>query len=104
MLTSVVFARNIGKFRLAQHIVEELLCEPPDPSLIVRALIFGASTYRDRGGYDAALVFANHAEYLVDSTQLIVINLRNPYAGSEFMESLSVELDDVVLREHRVSP
>lgn len=66
MQSSAVAVRNLGKFNLAHHIMTELLCEPPDPSLIVPVLLLGASTFRGLGATAGALAFANYAEDLVD--------------------------------------
>lgn len=55
-------ARNLGKYRLARQIVDDLLCEPPDRSLVVQVLTLGASLWRGLGSIDAALAFVRQAE------------------------------------------
>jgi tetratricopeptide (TPR) repeat protein len=63
--TTVAFAttaRNLGKLRLTMKIVEDLLLEPPDRSLIVAVLTLAASVWRGLGSHDAALGFVRQAE------------------------------------------
>ena len=60
-LSFAITARNLGKFRLAKQIVEDLLCEPPDPSLTVRVFVVAASTWRGLGAVDAAVAFVQYA-------------------------------------------
>ncbi len=57
-----IAARDVGRYRLAQQLVDELLCEPPDPSILVQALIHAASIWLGRGSADAALAFLQQAE------------------------------------------
>ncbi len=61
LLTLAVFARNLGKFRLAQHMVTEVLCEPPDASLKVRALVLASSVWRILGSLDMAVALVREA-------------------------------------------
>lgn len=62
-------ARDLGKIRLAKKIVDDLLCTPPDPSLLVNVLVLGASTWRALGSLDAAIAFLDRAEKLLDGTR-----------------------------------
>ena len=61
-LAFAVAARNLGKFQLARQIVDELLCEPPNPEFIVEALVLAASLWRGLGSLDVALALVNQAE------------------------------------------
>ncbi len=54
-------ARNLGKFRLARRLVDDLLCEPPHPTLISRVLVLGASAWRGCGSLETALALARQA-------------------------------------------
>jgi tetratricopeptide (TPR) repeat protein len=65
ILTFAVTARNLGKFRLARQLVDELLCEPPDPSLRVNVLVLASSLWRGLGSLDAALAFVRQAAAVV---------------------------------------
>lgn len=62
MLAFGVAARDLGKMRLAKKIVDDLLCTPPDPSILVNVLVLGATTWRALGSLDAALAFIARAE------------------------------------------
>src|SRR5262249_23300035 len=48
-LLFAVYARSLGKTRLARMLVEELLCGPPDPTLLVDALVLAASLWNRAG-------------------------------------------------------
>lgn len=65
ILTFAVTARNLGKFRLARQLVDELLCEPPDASLRVNVLVLASSLWRGLGSLDAALAFVRQAAAVV---------------------------------------
>jgi tetratricopeptide (TPR) repeat protein len=55
-------ALNVGKVRLARQIVDDLLCEPPDPAILVRVLVLASLLWRGLGSTDAALAFIEQAE------------------------------------------
>lgn len=55
-------ARNLGKYRLARQIVDDLLCEPPVAEVLVRALVLSGSLWRGLGSLDAALGMIRQAE------------------------------------------
>jgi tetratricopeptide (TPR) repeat protein len=57
-------ARDMGKFRLARQLVEDLLCEPPDRSLLVRVLVLEATLWTVLGSSDMALAVILRAESL----------------------------------------
>lgn len=62
-------ARGLGKFRLARQVVDDLLCEPPEPSLAVRVFVLASSLWRGLGSADAALAFLRQAETYLDHAQ-----------------------------------
>ena len=66
-LAFAITARNLGKFRLAKQIVEDLLCEPADPSLRVQVLTLASSLWRGLGSIDTALALARRARELLSS-------------------------------------
>ncbi len=55
-------ARGLGKFRLARQLVDDLLCEPPEPSLALRVFVLASALWRGLGSADAALAFLRQAE------------------------------------------
>lgn len=61
-ITFATTARNLGKCRLAKQVIDDLLLEPPDPSLVVRVLTVAASIWRGLGSADVALGFVRQAE------------------------------------------
>ena len=61
-ISFAVAARNLGKYRLAKQIIDDLLCEPPDPQLLVRALVLAASLWRGLGSIEVALALVDRAE------------------------------------------
>lgn len=62
-------ARNLGKYRLARQIVDELLCEPPAVSVLVPALVLAASLWRGAGALDVALGMIKQAEARLSEEQ-----------------------------------
>jgi transcriptional regulator with XRE-family HTH domain len=63
--TSLAFAtavRNLGRYRLARQIVDDLLCEPPAVPVLVPALVLAASIWRGHGALDVALGMIRQAE------------------------------------------
>ena len=61
-LLFATLARNLGKYRLARQIVDELLCEPPAPDVLVPALVLAASLWIGLGGTEVALGLISQAE------------------------------------------
>jgi tetratricopeptide (TPR) repeat protein len=57
-----VFAHDLGKIKLAKQLIEDLLCEPPDASLIPQTLILASNIWRDLGSHQIALALLNQAE------------------------------------------
>jgi tetratricopeptide (TPR) repeat protein len=57
-------ARDLGKFRVARQLVEDLLSESPDRSIIVNALILESTLWRARGSADMALAVVQRASAL----------------------------------------
>ena len=60
-LNFAAFARNLGKIRFAKKLVDELLCEPPEPALLVDTLILAASVWGRAGSSEAGLAFIARA-------------------------------------------
>jgi tetratricopeptide (TPR) repeat protein len=61
-LMFATLARNLGKYRLARQIADELLCEPPEPDVLVPALVLAASLWVGLGGTAVALGLVREAE------------------------------------------
>jgi tetratricopeptide (TPR) repeat protein len=66
ILAFAVFARDLGRFELAHQLVEDLLRERPEPSILVNILVLGASVWRGLGSMEAALAFQARAELHLD--------------------------------------
>ena len=60
-LTFANAARDLGKFQLAKHIVEDLLCEPPHPSIAGRVLVLASAIWRGLGSSEVALALVRQA-------------------------------------------
>jgi len=56
-----IAARNLGKFRLAKQMVDDLLCEPPSDSLLINVLVEASSLWRGLGSLEAALALVRQA-------------------------------------------
>lgn len=63
-----VAARNLGKYKLARQLVDDLLCEPPDPAILPRVLVLASSLWRGLGSMDVALALVRQAAATVDPT------------------------------------
>jgi len=59
-------AAGLGRLQLAREILSELLCEPPDPSLVTRVLLQAATVWSRSGAPDAAMGFLREAEVRAD--------------------------------------
>jgi transcriptional regulator with XRE-family HTH domain len=57
-----IAARNQGKHRLARQIVEDLLLDSPDPSVLVSALVLMSTVWQGLGSLEAASAFIHEAE------------------------------------------
>jgi tetratricopeptide (TPR) repeat protein len=55
-------ARDLGKVRVARQVVDDLLCEPPDASLMARVLLLAASLWRRSGSLEVAVALIRQAE------------------------------------------
>ncbi len=62
MLSYAIAARGLGRLSSAQRFVDDLLCAPPHRSLLVSALLVGASLWHLRGGSEVAIAYLRHAE------------------------------------------
>jgi transcriptional regulator with XRE-family HTH domain len=56
-----IAARDLGKLNLAQRLVNDLLCEPSEPSLMARVLIQASTVWHALGSVEAALAFVRQA-------------------------------------------
>jgi len=62
LLSFAVAAGSLGKFQLSRQIVDDILLEPPDPTLLVPVLIQAAHCWHWLGSGEAALAFLSRAE------------------------------------------
>ncbi len=65
LLSFSIMARNLGRLKLALQLVNDLLREGPDPSLLPNVLIQAAAVWQYLGSTDAALAFLARAEQVV---------------------------------------
>jgi tetratricopeptide (TPR) repeat protein len=65
-LDFAVAARTLGKLRLAKQILEDLLLERPDASLVTGALVLGSTVWAGLGSPLAAAAFIHEAERRLD--------------------------------------
>ncbi len=63
LLTFAIAVQSLGKYRLARRVVDDLLCEPPDSSLLPNVLMVAADLWVDLGSTEAALGFLARAEH-----------------------------------------
>lgn len=66
LLDFSIAATGLGRLQLAREILNELLCEPPDPSLITKVLLQAATVWSRSGAADAAMAFLKQAESRAD--------------------------------------
>ncbi len=64
-LAFAIYARSLGKLRLARQVVDDLLCEPPDRSIVVNVLVLASTVWGALRATDAALAFVEHAATLL---------------------------------------
>jgi transcriptional regulator with XRE-family HTH domain len=69
-LLFAIYARGLGKTRLARKLVEDLLCEPPDPTLLVDALVLASSLWNRSGSRVVAWALISQARALLDPDDL----------------------------------
>lgn len=62
LLAFAVMAGSLGKHRLSREIVDGLLLEPPEPSILVQVLIQAAACWHRLGSREAALGFLSRAD------------------------------------------
>ncbi|HEX4826368.1 MAG TPA: helix-turn-helix domain-containing protein [Candidatus Polarisedimenticolaceae bacterium] len=55
-------AGTLGKYHFAKHIIDALLLEPPDPSIVVSVLVQAAKCWQWLGNSDVALSLVERAE------------------------------------------
>lgn len=63
-----IVARQFGKLRLARQIVDDLLCEPLEPPLLIDVLVLSSNLWDRRGGIEVAGALLKHAEARIDPT------------------------------------
>lgn len=66
LLDFSIAAAGLGRLQLAREILSELLCEPPDASLVTRVLLQAATVWARSGAPDAAMGFLKQAEARAD--------------------------------------
>jgi tetratricopeptide (TPR) repeat protein len=64
-LAFAIYARNLGKLRLARQVLEDLLSEPPDRSLVLNVLVCASAVWDGLRAADVAMAFAAYAETLL---------------------------------------
>jgi tetratricopeptide (TPR) repeat protein len=57
-----IAAASMSKYRLSKEIIDGLLLEPPEPSLLVQVLVHGAACWHRLGSTEVALAFLDRAE------------------------------------------
>jgi len=62
LLSLATVVGSLGRYRLSRQIVEELLLEPPEESVLVRVLVQAADCWNWLGSGEAALGFLSRAE------------------------------------------
>jgi tetratricopeptide (TPR) repeat protein len=70
LLSFAVAAGALGKYHLSRQIADELLLEPPHPTLVVPVLLQLGVCWLRLGSQDAALAFLERAERLVKPKEL----------------------------------
>ena len=66
LICFATYARNLGKFRLAQRMVEELLLQPLSRRELTETLVLAASIWSGLGSTEAALAMVERAAKRVD--------------------------------------
>ena len=66
LLFSAIAARGSGRLRLAKHIVDGLLCDSPDPSLLCDILTLAAGVWRANGSIEVGVALIRQAKTHVD--------------------------------------
>lgn len=67
LLFSAIAARGSGRLRLAKHIVDHLLCDVPDSSLLCDVLTLAAGVWRANGSLEVGVALIRQAKtHLVD--------------------------------------
>jgi tetratricopeptide (TPR) repeat protein len=107
-LAFAIYARNLGKLQLARQVLEDLLCEPPERSLVVNVLVMASVVWDALGAKDAAMALAAHAATLLppgrpdleawvhhqnarllasagrfEEAEKVLVKARNSYRGAE---------------------
>ena len=69
LLGMAVVAGSLGRMSLSRYIVEGLLFEPPDPSIVVATLVQASKCWQWLGSADGALGFIARAEAQLEASQ-----------------------------------
>jgi tetratricopeptide (TPR) repeat protein len=69
-LNFAIAAQELGKFKMARQLVDDLLCEPPDSSLVSRVLILASMVWHDLGSAEMALATLRQAAVHLDDGDL----------------------------------
>ncbi|HET9299597.1 MAG TPA: hypothetical protein VFO11_06600, partial [Candidatus Polarisedimenticolaceae bacterium] len=70
LICFATYARNLGKYRLARQMVEELLCQPLSRRELTETLVLAASIWLGLGSPEAALAMVERAAKRVDAKDL----------------------------------
>ena len=62
LLFSAIAARGSGRLRLAKHIVDDLLCDSPDPSMLCDILTLAAGVWRANGSIEVGVALIRQAK------------------------------------------
>ncbi len=65
LLAFAIAAGSLGRYRLSRNIVDDLLLEPPEPTLLVPTLTQAAACWHQLGSGEVALALLGRAETLV---------------------------------------
>jgi tetratricopeptide (TPR) repeat protein len=61
-----ITAASLGKQKLAKQLADDLLLEPPDPSILTKVLVLAAVVWSSLGSQEAALAFIGQATVRLD--------------------------------------
>ncbi|ANM30351.1 hypothetical protein ABI59_13380 [Acidobacteria bacterium Mor1] len=65
-LAFAVLARNLGKYKLAKQLIDEMLCEPPAERFLLQVLVVASGLWRGSGSLEVALALIDRAERHID--------------------------------------
>lgn len=104
-LAFAIVARNLGKFRLAKQVLDDLLCDRLDPQLVPRVLVLGASVWRGLGSIEMAFALVSRAaQHLKSGDRDLAAFVRHQQAKLHFEvgdHDAAAEALDEALRHYR---